>query len=195
MLLWVAQGRNVPRGNDPATYNTNGGTVYAPNHATCVADDSLKTPFRGTGPITVRPDCDGAISRVCTVVAAQYAKGNQMNNIRAKSDGNGSCEATILFSQPKLADPVDYDQCVSVFQWITVGCMLPQRGSSGTPGAQGGVVNVEYTAEGGPDNTTYPLMKASDHFNYGPGYMVGPPGYFGGYSYGEDVSGLYHGRK
>ncbi|KAL9030833.1 MAG: hypothetical protein Q9196_001087 [Gyalolechia fulgens] len=191
MLVWVAQGRNLPRG-DPKTYDITGGTVYAPNGQTCAAESSIKNPFGNTDPIAVRPDCDSAIEIVCRATMADYLKARQMQNLRASVGVGNKCEATILFSQPKLADPFDYASCVTSFQMITIECMLIQRGSDGSPGQQGGVVNVEYTADGGSWNSTYPMMKASDRFNNKPGYMVGPPAYFGNRSYGVDVSGLYN---
>ncbi|KAL8997225.1 MAG: hypothetical protein Q9188_006379 [Gyalolechia gomerana] len=192
MVVWIAQGRNLPRDN-PKTYNVQDGTVYAPYDATCAADGYISNPFGRTSPVTVRPDCDAAISVVCTRAVADYQKGREfdMRNIRASFGDTNKCEATMMFSTPKLDKPIDYQSCVGVFQMITVGCMLVQEGSSGSPGQQAGVVNVEYSAQGGDWNTTYPMMKASERFSNDPGFMVGPPGYFGNRSYGVDISGVY----
>ncbi|KAL8941600.1 MAG: hypothetical protein Q9216_002151 [Gyalolechia sp. 2 TL-2023] len=191
MVVWVGQGRNIPR-DDPAGFWTTDGVVYAPYHATCADDPSIKNPFGMTSPITVKNDCDTAMSRVCGYAVANFQKNEAVNDIRAAyGDGPNKCEATLLFPAPRLAEPITYDVCIGVFQSITVGCMLVQPGSVGTPGQQAGLVHVEYTANGGAWNTTYPRMKASNFGNYNPGYMVGPPKYFGNYSYGIDISNTY----
>ncbi|KAL8833551.1 MAG: hypothetical protein Q9170_004206 [Blastenia crenularia] len=187
---WVAQARNIARGS-PHTSNIPGGTVFAPDWATCANDDSLKQPFGNTASIAVRPDCDAAIDVVCKVAVSDYSKGRQMRNLKATSGAGSSCEANILFSQPKLADALDYDSCVKSFQGITTLCLLLGDAPYASPAQQAGVTNVIYTQDGGPGNSTYPKMMASNLYNLKPGYMVGPPNYFGGVSYGTDVTGTY----
>ncbi|KAI4122807.1 MAG: hypothetical protein LQ338_005598 [Usnochroma carphineum] len=173
-----------------------GGTVYAPNWATCANDDSIKNPFGSTAPISVRPDCDSAIDTVCKVAESDYTSGRQMRNLKAHSGNTDACEVNILFSQPKLADTFDYNTCVQGFFGITTLCMLlgDANAKYAATAQQAGVTNVIYTQDGGAGNSTYPLMKASNLYNLKPGYMAGPPGYFGGpglYSYSTDVTGTY----
>ncbi|KAL9597674.1 MAG: hypothetical protein Q9219_005001 [cf. Caloplaca sp. 3 TL-2023] len=190
--VWLAQGRVVPR-DGPHTYEIPGGTIFAPDWATCANDDSVKGPFGSTSALSVRPSCDTVINIVCRVAVDDYSKGRQMRNLVASSDGENPCQASILFSQPKLADTFDYEGCVKDFQKITTACMLlgDDNAKYAANAQQAGVMNVEYTAEGGASNTAYPKMKASDRFNYKPGYMVGPPNYFGGVGYGTDVTGTF----
>lgn len=192
----VTHARNVPRkDNSPHTANISGGTVFAPNWPTCSDDGAIKNPFGTTAPISVRPDCDSAIDLVCKVAVADYSKGRQMRNLKATSGSPNACEVNILFSQPKLADPYDYPTCVAGFQDITTHCMLlgDQNAKYAATAQQAGVANVIYTQDGGGGNSTYPMMKASMIYNLKPGYMAGPPGYFGpgGLSYGTDVTGTF----
>ncbi|KAI4159752.1 MAG: hypothetical protein L6R39_000309 [Caloplaca ligustica] len=191
----VAHARSIVRKDAPHTYGIAGGTVFAPNWATCANDPSVQIPFGNTAAITVRPDCDTAIDIVCKVATADYTKGRQMRNLKASSGSPNACEVNILFSQPKLADVFSYEICVKGFQDITTQCMLlgEDAGPWAAPAAQAGVTNAVYTQEGGAGNSTYPMMKASTQFNLKPAYMAGPPGYFGpgGISYGLDVSGTY----
>ncbi|KAL8716597.1 MAG: hypothetical protein Q9225_006087 [Loekoesia sp. 1 TL-2023] len=187
--VWVAQSRHIPR-DSPQTSDIPGGTVFAPDWPTC-ADHPAFEPFGKTSAIAVRPDCDTAIDVVCKIAVADYSKGRRMRNLKASFGTNNSCETHILFSQPKLADPLDYDGCVKSFQSITTQCMLLGDAKYASPGQQAGVVNVIYTQDGGAGYSTYPMMKASNLYNLKPGYMVGPPDYFGGESYGTDVSGTF----
>ncbi|KAL8931035.1 MAG: hypothetical protein Q9208_000137 [Pyrenodesmia sp. 3 TL-2023] len=192
----VAHARNIRR-DDPDISQFTGGITFPPQ-TVCSDNAAIKGPFGPTDPITVQNDCDTAINIVCTYAFNDYQANRQMNNIKARAGEGFPCEATILFSQPKMADPFDYASCVANFLDITTKCSLIGASTAKWAAAnqQAGVRNVIYTPEGLGVNSTYPRMKASNVYNHFPGYLIGPPDYFGKtkigpVSFAMDVTDVY----
>ncbi|KAL8906508.1 MAG: hypothetical protein Q9207_001994 [Kuettlingeria erythrocarpa] len=186
--ILVAHARNLPRG-DPDISQYTGGITFPPQ-TVCSDNAAIKEPFGPTDTITVQPDCDSAINIVCTYATNDYTSNRQMNNVKARAGEANPCEVTIMFSAPKMAQPFDFAQCVSEFQAITTRCSLIGASTAKWAAAaqQAGVKNVIYTADGLGVNSTYPRMKASNVYNHLPGYMVGPPDYFGKTDEGRTLS-------
>lgn len=115
-----------------------------------------------------------------------------------------TCEAHIFVNGVNISADFTYDTCVQDFQSITETCMLlDPKGKYAESGKQAGVMRALYSEGGtnGPIYTTeivggnetevlsYPpgaqpagtgtapnwMLAMQDN----PGYMVGPPGYFG----------------
>ena len=77
-------------------------------------------------------------------------------------------------------DRLTYDDCVAHFQSITINCMLIAEGRSAKEGFQAGVRNILNITAGEDGLARNSKFKALD--GIGPGYTVGPPGYFGNVS-------------
>ncbi|KAL9014133.1 MAG: hypothetical protein Q9173_001224 [Seirophora scorigena] len=205
----VAHARIIPR--DGLYVTTRPGEIIFPNDKPICANDENLNIFGTAAGVTVKNDCDLAISTVCTKAVADFKKGretesNMVNTKATAGAGTNPCEAIILFSQPKLRYEYTYDECVAGFQSITVECMVQGQGegswSPGVIGEQAGVRNVIYTTDGKGYNSTYPMIKANNIYDTTPGYLVGPPNFFSQvpgkpgtfYDLGVDASGTY-GKK
>ncbi|KAL8655615.1 MAG: hypothetical protein Q9210_000780 [Variospora velana] len=198
----VTHARNIRR-DDPETVERDGAIFFAPGFATCSDSDYLD--FLGpTDPVQTQNQCDIAIEAVCTRAVADFQKGRDadsavfnstnMEPTSAQIGETNPCEATILYSQPKLSTPLTIEDCIASFQSISIECMLPDEdwNKHASIGNQGGVRNVIYTADGGDVDSRYPMWKANNVYNALPGYMVGPPGWFArgkGYKFATDISG------
>ena len=79
----------------------------------------------------MQPDCDGAISAVCT-------QGESALNSSILYNTTQSCTASLYVGQ--MAN-MAYATCVDAFQAITTDCML-SGGSGYSDNAQGGVQNM-----------------------------------------------------
>lgn len=204
----VAHARVVPR-DGLYVVDRPGEKVFPNDKPICANDENLNI-FGTAAGVTVKNDCDLAINTVCTKAVADFTKGREtessMVNTKATAGaGSNPCEATILFSQPKLRYEYTYEECVANFQSITVECMVQQaegQWSPGVIGEQAGVRNVIYTIDGKGYNSTYPMIKANNIYDTTPGYLVGPPNFFSQvpgkpgtfYDLGVDASGTY-GKK
>ncbi|KAL9009375.1 MAG: hypothetical protein Q9173_005590 [Seirophora scorigena] len=120
--------------------------------------------------VMVQPNCDMAISTLCSRVNASIASSDALINLRAVGDiGFGPCEAQILFRDFEPGPSgYDYDDCVKAFQSITIDCMLISVGKEAAPGKQGGVRAVAFDPA---ENFTAALTTS-------PGYLVAQPDYF-----------------
>lgn len=202
--ILVTHARNIRR-DDPETVERDGAIFFAPNYATCSDSDYLKT-LGDTEPVQVQNQCDLAIQTVCTRAVADFEKARNTDSAVVNSTSLGMepssaqvgetkpCEATILYSQPKLSTPLTLEDCIANFQSISIECML--RDETWTKhagvGNQGGVRNVIFTPDGGDVDSRYPMWKANNVYNSLPGYMVGPAGWFAmntGYQFATDISG------
>ncbi|KAL6721969.1 hypothetical protein ACLMJK_001074 [Lecanora helva] len=151
-------------------------TYFAPNWPTCGNDHTMTDLNMWTTiDVNVRPDCDTVIDSICSAAVKEASRPGQMRSLTAKS---GTCQGFILFSQRTLADPLDYDICVGNFQSITKTCMLIGEGKNyASDKHQAGVQNVFHNPKQTPPSTY--TWTAATNWNLYPGYMMGPPGYFG----------------
>ena len=181
-----------PRGNSPHTivnYREDLGetfTDFAPNWPTCGNDYTLTdTGISTTITVNTRPDCDAVIDILCQAAdrQAKYQATipNEDKFLYQLGHSNGTCEGHILFPQTSLADPFDYNTCVTSFQSITNTCML--MGDPNVPhnyaavGKQFGVQNIHHNPGG--NTPTMGTWSASTVWNLMPGYMMGAKGVFG----------------
>ena len=72
------------------------------------------------------------------------------------------------------------------FQSITIECMLVGSGRFAWEGAQAGVKGITYHADGQDSSVSNPIFTATGAGG-SPGYMVGPPSWYGNLSV-PDVS-------
>ncbi|KAL8974976.1 MAG: hypothetical protein Q9197_000777 [Variospora fuerteventurae] len=199
--ILVTHARNIRR-DDPETVERDGAIFFAPNYATCSDSDYLSV-LKETKSVQVQNQCDLAIETVCTRAVADFKKARNADstvvnstNMEPSSAQVGEtypCEATILYSQPKLSTPLILEDCIASFQSITIECMLLEDWTKhASVGNQGGVRNVIFTPGGGDVDSRYPMWKANNVYNSLPGYMVGPAGWFAmdtGYQFATDISG------
>ncbi len=140
-------------------------TEFPASPATC-ANANADLPY-----VIVQPLCDTAIGVICNVTVNLYANSSSLDRYRAIGEyGLGSCEAQIIFPEPRPTFAWDVAKCVEEFQQITINCMLlRRRWSAKEPGQQAGISGVAFDDELG-----FSALDAT-----GPGYLVGPPSYYG----------------
>ncbi|KAL8904472.1 MAG: hypothetical protein Q9207_003236 [Kuettlingeria erythrocarpa] len=140
-------------------------TEFPRSPATC-ANANADLPY-----VIVQPLCDTAIEVICNVTVDLNANSSSLDRYRAVGEyGLGSCEAQIIFPEPRPTFAWDIDTCVKAFQKITINCMLlRRRWSAKEPGQQAGLLGIAFD-----DQLGFSALDAT-----GPGYMVGPPAYYG----------------
>lgn len=154
-------------------------TEFPASPATC-ANANADLPY-----VIVQPVCDLAISAICNVTVALNANLTSLDRYRAVTDvGPGSCEAQIIFPEPRPTFIWDSGVCVKAFQDITINCMLLRRKWSAPVGQQAGISGVVFDEELG-----FSALNTA-----GPGYLVGPPNYYGDIG-AEDLSAFVPGNR
>lgn len=171
-------------------------TFYSRTNSTCVKDDTLilLDSFHETyGIIKVQPNCDDAINAVCSqaLIAPPQNKATYTATAPNPSDPE-ACQVHLVGLGTANKLPTTYETCVEGFQSITIDCMLLGYGRSAEKGVQAGVrgvyVSSELPAVSGPGYLTAKNISITADSLQGPGFLVGPPGYFG------DVSVLNDGK-
>ena len=172
----------LPRQQDRISFPT--------SEETCVEDLTGRlhsTNLAGLPYVTVQPLCDNTISTLCALTtdpsAAFPSRGLKATATnRRGADGVGPCEAHLLFgtNNPRPKD-WSYKNCIAKFQKITVECMLIGVGKHAFESQQAGVLGVAYNAEGEDSSVANPRWRAAND-DGSPGFMVGPPGWFGNVS-------------
>ncbi|KAL8898658.1 MAG: hypothetical protein Q9192_001960 [Flavoplaca navasiana] len=174
-------------------------TQYPRDVATCVsADDRLYPYFGDTGFVLVQPNCDVAIDALCAQVplgiidlpyASFVATAGTNDTDPTSDDTPDTCQAHLVgLGENNLLKLADYDTCVRGFQNITIDCMLLDYGEHAKRGMQAGVKGVQIEFPD-PANASLPDdVKIRSIGLLDPGFLVGPPGYFGNVSLDEEVA-------
>ncbi|KAI4184104.1 MAG: hypothetical protein LQ346_006165 [Caloplaca aetnensis] len=140
-------------------------TEFPASPATC-ANSNADLPY-----VIVQPLCDSAIAVICNVTVDRYTNSSSLDRYRAVGEvAIGACEAQIIFPEPRPTFTWDVNTCVKAFQEITINCMLlRRRWSAKEPGQQAGISGLAFD-----DQLGFSALDAT-----GPGYLVGPPTYYG----------------
>ena len=171
---------------------------YPRDFATCVSADELLYPYFGsTDFVLVQPNCDIAIDAICAQVPlgvintpyASYVATAGTNDTDPGSDDTPDpCQAHLVgLGQYNLLKLVDYDTCVKGFQNITIDCMLLDYGVHAKRGMQAGVKGVQITYPE-PAYASRADMEIRSIGLLDPGFLVGPPGYFGNVNLDVEVA-------
>ncbi|KAL9001446.1 MAG: hypothetical protein Q9169_000021 [Polycauliona sp. 2 TL-2023] len=176
-------------------------TIYSRDIATCAANDTkISNTFGETEYVLVQPNCDAAIDAVCrgapllmaNISYATYTATASSRQTRPDSDDDPEpCQVHLVGLGTSNLLRLTYATCVAGFQNITVNCMLLNYGAYAKRGAQAGVkgVQISYPSppQGAPEPGDEGFKAPTDVFirSLGlldPGFLVGPPGYFGNVS-------------
>ncbi|KAI4224738.1 MAG: hypothetical protein L6R40_008420 [Gallowayella cf. fulva] len=155
-------------------------TEYPVYYPRCANDRRLTTFFGTTDNVIVQPHCDVAIdSLVRYVYSHNETRSHYTATSSPGSNGTDRCQAYLLDWEFKFANDMSYAARVQRFQNITVDYMLIGVGKWAKSGGQAGVMNVNLDSDGvytqGGELKYWHWSSATPA---GPGYMVGPPGYF-----------------
>ncbi|CAO1603320.1 hypothetical protein XANCAGTX0491_006908 [Xanthoria calcicola] len=174
---------------------------FARENSTCVSENQqLYDTFGDTATVKVQPNCDVAINALCSLaplkdppmVYATYTAIGPNNT----ADDPDACQAYLVGLGRSNLLEYNYDTCVQGFQNITIDCMLVGYGNRARRRRQAGVRGVLIEFPPLPANGSKPgdagfvaPRNVSIHPNplLDPGFLVGPPGYFG------DVSAIITG--
>ena len=168
-------------------------TRYPRDVATCVNGDDRLFPFFGYADfVLVQPNCDVAIDALCAQVplgvidtpyATFVATAGTNDTDPTSDDTPDPCQAHLVgLGENNLLKLADYDTCVQGFQNITIDCMLLNYGAHAIKGMQAGVKGVQIEFPD-PANASLPDdIKIRSIGLLDPGFLVGPPGYFGNVS-------------
>ena len=171
----------LPRQQDRISFPT--------SEETCIEDPTGRlhsTNLAGLPYVTVQPLCDNTISTLCALTtdpsAALPSRGLKATATNSQGTDAGACEAHLLFEASSLR-PKDwnYESCIAKFQKITIECMLIGVGKHAFNGQQAGVLGVLYLPTGKDSSVANPRWRAAND-DGSPGFMVGPPGWFGNVS-------------
>ncbi|KAL6719361.1 hypothetical protein ACLMJK_003600 [Lecanora helva] len=171
---------------DPHTeivQNNYKGTVieFAQQWPTCSNDKTFlytKGEDRTTATVNTQPDCDQVIDNICKAVVRAQAPGRTVDSIKAYdsiSSTVNSCQGFIMFSQLDDMQGLTYDGCASMGTSVSQTCLLMGGKSSNnyaSEGRQAGVQNVHWTSTSAP-------YWFYDYRDNEPGFLLGPPEYFG----------------
>lgn len=169
---------------------------FVRGNSTCVSENAqLYDTFGKTASVKVQPNCDIAINALCSLaplkdppmVYATYTAIGPNNS----ADDPEACQAHLVGLGRSNLLEFDYASCVQGFQNITIDCMLLNYGRGAKKGLQAGVrgVLIEFPplpangSKAGEKGFVAP-KNVSIHPNpiLDPGFLVGPPGYFGNVS-------------
>ncbi|KAI4281559.1 MAG: hypothetical protein L6R38_003606 [Xanthoria sp. 2 TBL-2021] len=170
-------------------------------NSTCVSESApLYDTFGKTASVKVQPNCDIAINALCSLAPLKdppmvYATYTAIGPNNSAADPE-ACQAHLVGLGKSNLLEFNYATCIQGFQNITIDCMLLNYGKRAKKGMQAGVRGVLIEFPPLPANGSkvgeegfLPPKNVSIHPNpiLDPGFLVGPPGYFG------DVSAIIAG--
>ncbi|KAL8925647.1 MAG: hypothetical protein Q9172_002151 [Xanthocarpia lactea] len=161
--------------------------IYSREEATCVSSNNTVFDIFGYTPtVNVQPNCDNAINAVCSLFSIQ-AETNYATYTATAPNSNDpeACQVHLVGYGNANNLPTNYTSCVEGFQSITINCMLLGYGKYAEEKLQAGVrgvyieppQNVPKAGEEGFVTPTNVTITAPGLLS--PGFLVGPPGYFG----------------
>ena len=160
---------------------------YSREESTCVSsNDALFDIFGYTPAVNVQPNCDNAIHAVCSLFSIQPQKNYATYTAAAPvSTDPEACQVHLVGFGTSNNLPLNYTSCVEGFQSITIECMLLGVGKYAEETLQAGVRGVyieppQNVPKAGEDGFVTPTdVSITGNGLLSPGFLVGPPGYFG----------------